>query len=882
MVNQQSKNEKEKKDPIIILKCLHESLKDRSAYGISKYAQEIISNKHYYPPSIVDYACQIIERYIPKTSNGYHLSINPSYATKHEIEFWNQFHQKVDRKNSTKIKEIRFRAFSEVTRTEDCTILPARLADLNSFFSRKYQYSITSLPSWISVEDVALHVDWEHRRWQIDKYDAQVEMGFVQLCWYINSLINKEECISVITSNKIDHPNRVGFLASQRLKKNYSFVERSPFMGHLVEPKGMFSESKLKDFLVKQADNSISITRKFDGSAKDILVNNIYGFRPQQARLMGNDENSSPYLFFPLDNLIWTGWEPLGHPQGRIDYPYFWNISKLLTLIVDFCDTNGLRVIVKPHPSCKEYPRLAKAFPSIAFQTDIDLVNLIREAKVIVCGLTKVAFNAAALGKHVITVGENPANYLPNVHNCFDDSDLISKMYDAIHLRFRAEINSADQILSKIHEYYSSSESSFLKTIRASQVAIKNKGINANIAHSVKIKKQRVDLADRIIVASNSGKIPVVFDISRLMKQNLVHSGISKFAFLLFRELNAISEIDLLPFISSFPKVADGLSAHELNATFESLSIDSAFSLDEGKLELIEEKFIYYSPHWALPPVGKKAQRVITLHDVLHLTEVLYEGAEVRKFTQGIIDSIRPVDHVVSVSKFSKRELQKIRPDLQNFSVVNLPPILTRLSGGCIEVRDSIRSLVTRLRRSFILIPVQGDHRKQLNLMVEASAAVIKSNKRLECIFFGKDSSASLLKSATDCQALRLGANCHFIDTPSDQELHYLYQNALTTLYLSNCEGYGLPPLEALSAGCLPIVLMTTGLTDSMHGYFHGLDVPASLQEICDKISEFTELSSARYWEEVLRCKMAMMYQLNISLGDEYCHIFQDNWLSSD
>lgn len=861
------------------LKDFHSSVRDKSFDLACLHAQKIIQNKQRYPHSIIDYVSAYVKRYVSIADSGYHLSINPSYATEQEVDFWDSVHAQATVLDAVKIKELRFRRFADSTLHEDSVVHPARLSDLFNLLSKKYRYSMTSLPRWVTADDVALHVDWEHRRWQLDKYDHRVEKGFVQLCWYIDSHVNNSECVSVITSNKLDHPNRLGFLAAQYLGITYTFVERSPFMGHLVEPRGMFGESKLKDFLVGSAAHELKLPHEGQTTAKSILVNNLYGFRPQETKPMEEAEQSVRFLFFPLDNLIWTGWEPLGHPQGRIDYSNFSNISQLLSLISEFCEANQLKVIVKPHPSCKEYPRLAKAFPSIAFETDKDLLSLIERASVIVCGLTKVAFNAAALGKHVISVGQNPANYLPNVHHCVDESDLIVKMNDAINNRLHAEANTIDSTLSKIQAYYTSCESRFLQHIPTTGKAAKHPIQVTPASYDLKVKTTKVELTKRIAAAISSQRIPVLYDISRSINVNLLHSGISKFTLILYRELSNISEVDVIPYINFLPKSQDGLPALELHSTLDALSIDFAYHPGKVQLESIEERFVYMSPHWSLPPVGKQAQRVITLHDVLHLTESFYEGTDVRRVTQEIIDSILPSDRVVSVSEFSKQELQRIRPDLKNVYVVNLPPVLNRLvAGSRSEVRDSIRALATKLRRSYVLIPVQGDPRKRLDVMVEAGSTAVAKRSALHCIFFGRGKSTALVQSSIEGSALRLGINCHFVDSPSDQELHYLYQNALTTLYLSDSEGYGLPPLEALAAGCLPIARLVTGLSDSMHGYSHGLDTSASVQDICNKILEFNDLTPTQYREETIRNQRAMTHQLGMCLGDEYYSVLHEAW----
>lgn len=861
------------------LKKLHALVRTKSYAEACTYAKLIIESKLHYPKSIQEYAGQLLKKHTPADSATYHLSINPSYATEQEVKFWNNVHDKTMAFGASTIKELRFRKFPEHTLQQDSTVNPARLSDLFNVLHKKFRYPLSSIPGWVSDDDVALHVDWEHRRWQIDKYEHKVEKGFIQLCWYIDSFINTENCVSVITSNKLDHPNRLGFLAAQKLGKKYSFVERSPFMGHLVEPRGMFGESRLGTFLVTTNQALMDSKAGQAASARAILNKNIYGFRPQETHAVDDSIKKNPFVFFPLDNLIWTGWEPYGHPQGAIDYPNFSDINQLMELLSEYCEVRKLKLIVKPHPSCKEYPRLAKRYPIIRFETEQDLAGLIDQASIIVCGLTKVAFNAAALGKYIITVGENPANFLPNVHQCVDKTDLVNKMTAALRSKHTCNESELDSILDRIQGYYQQTENNLYKLVAANHKQETSEPIKTSSSYHVKVKTSKPDLVTRIKSCSQNHRIPVLFDISRSINVNLLHSGISKFTLILYRELCSISEIDVIPYINFLPKSRDGLSAFELHQTLDALSVNFAYHPGKAQLESIDDRFVYLSPHWSLPPVSKQARRVITLHDVLHLTETFYEGTDVRKITKEIIDSIHSTDRVVSVSLFSKDELQRIRPDLQDVTIVNLPPVLNRLvAGSRSDVRKSIRNLAMKLRRMYILIPVQGDPRKRLDLMVQASSLAVSVDSDLHCIFFGRAASKYLVKKALEDTSIVLGRNCQFVEQPTDTELHFLYQNALTTLYLSDSEGYGLPPLEALAAGCLPIARMNTGLCDSMKNYSHFIPDSAGMQDICAKILEFKRYTPSKYREEIILNQRAMSRQMTMSLGNEYYKIIDETW----
>ncbi|QCR42574.1 hypothetical protein C1N91_02450 [Curtobacterium sp. SGAir0471] len=53
-----------------------------------------------------------------------------------------------------------------------------------------------------------------------------------------------------------------------------------------------------------------------------------------------------------------------------------------------------------------------------------------------------------------------------------------------------------------------------------------------------------------------------------------------------------------------------------------------------------------------------------------------------------------------------------------------------------------------------------------------------------------------------------------YIESPSDEKLAELYSGALATFYPSSYEGQGLPPLEAMAAGCPVIAFANSSVTE--------------------------------------------------------------------
>src|SRR3546814_958440 len=53
-----------------------------------------------------------------------------------------------------------------------------------------------------------------------------------------------------------------------------------------------------------------------------------------------------------------------------------------------------------------------------------------------------------------------------------------------------------------------------------------------------------------------------------------------------------------------------------------------------------------------------------------------------------------------------------------------------------------------------------------------------------------------------------------FLPDLEDRDLAALYCRSIIQLYLSQAEGFGLPPMEAMASGCPSIMLANTSLTE--------------------------------------------------------------------
>jgi FkbM family methyltransferase len=278
--------------------------------------------------------------------------------------------------------------------------------------------------------------------------------------------------------------------------------------------------------------------------------------------------------------------------------------------------------------------------------------------------------------------------------------------------------------------------------------------------------------------------------------------GIGRTAAALARELPRALPGDEVLLLTGARRPASPLStapnAHELPTN--AAMLDAAFEQVELP-ELLEElgADIYHGMTFAVPIAQTRAKRVATIHDVVfrRRPELVEEGL------RGYLDRWTEVscdlaDAVVTVSEFSRREIQALYPLSSRVEVIpnavddaffEPPPM--HVSGepyvlyvGAIEAKKNIAPLL----RGFAAL---------LRLAPELPHALVLAGG-------GGGAPFDLARALADEPAL--AGRVHAPGVVGESELRSLYAQAAALCYLSEYEGFGLPPLEALAAGTPCIV----------------------------------------------------------------------------
>ena len=132
-----------------------------------------------------------------------------------------------------------------------------------------------------------------------------------------------------------------------------------------------------------------------------------------------------------------------------------------------------------------------------------------------------------------------------------------------------------------------------------------------------------------------------------------------------------------------------------------------------------------------------------------------------------------------------------------------------------------------------VLMLLRGSHIKRLDLYLEA-LTLLRAGTDLRVAVITPDTSIAE-RVRHDVSELHL--------RPSDDGMKELFGRSRMFLLLSDVEGFGLPPLEAMGSGCVPVCRDSGGVRCYMRGEFAKLLFPrdVSVAEIVDEVARLIE-----------------------------------------
>ncbi len=251
---------------------------------------------------------------------------------------------------------------------------------------------------------------------------------------------------------------------------------------------------------------------------------------------------------------------------------------------------------------------------------------------------------------------------------------------------------------------------------------------------------------------------------------------------------------------------------------------------------------LFWSPHFNVPWTGiSPARQVTTIHDVFFLANPRLVSIPKFLYSRFLISkAIKRSRQVITVSEFSKSEILKY---------TGAAPEKIQVVHNGVN-RQSFKATAEwphnkwkKPENGYILYVGNVKPHKNLATLVKAHEQLATRGQSLPLWIVGKKDGfitgdSALLQQLGE-RARHSSGQVFFTGLVTDQELQTLYACARVFAFPSLYEGFGLPPLEAMAAGC-PVVAS---------------DIPV-LREVCQSAACYAAPANPHDWasklEEVL------------------------------
>jgi glycosyltransferase involved in cell wall biosynthesis len=227
---------------------------------------------------------------------------------------------------------------------------------------------------------------------------------------------------------------------------------------------------------------------------------------------------------------------------------------------------------------------------------------------------------------------------------------------------------------------------------------------------------------------------------------------------------------------------------------------------------------IFFSPHYNIPlfPIRTK-HRITTIHDVFHLAFHKSLGISQKIYAKLLINqALKQSDCVITVSEFSKTEILKYTNNKYGNKI-------TVIHNGVEFKPERLKNNInTEHNKPYFLYVGNVKPHKNLSRTIEAFRLLLSDYKcsqqekpyfiiagKKEGFITSDDNIANMINHDSLLQK-----HVMFTGWIIDEELNKLYANALALVFPSYYEGFGFPPLEAMSLGTPVVASIATSIPE--------------------------------------------------------------------
>jgi glycosyltransferase involved in cell wall biosynthesis len=206
---------------------------------------------------------------------------------------------------------------------------------------------------------------------------------------------------------------------------------------------------------------------------------------------------------------------------------------------------------------------------------------------------------------------------------------------------------------------------------------------------------------------------------------------------------------------------------------------------------------LYFATHYNIPLLYR-GRMLVTIYDLFHLAmPALVGGFHKSIYARFMFNAVRRKAHaIITISKFTKDELVRYTGEgRQEIHSIYL---------GVDESWFDIRKTQNPHEKPFLLYVGNVKPHKNLSGLIRAFALIADQTNH-DLLIVGKKEGFITGDETSSVEGAKLEGRVRFTGHVSDASLRQYVAHAEVLVFPSLYEGFGLPPLEAMAAGC-PVI----------------------------------------------------------------------------
>lgn len=243
----------------------------------------------------------------------------------------------------------------------------------------------------------------------------------------------------------------------------------------------------------------------------------------------------------------------------------------------------------------------------------------------------------------------------------------------------------------------------------------------------------------------------------------------------------------------------------------------------------------------ATGPLRSSAPVVVTIYDTIEFSQPLPSPQRVRRWAMRVYSRYvqravaRSAAAVITISNYSRNQVSQCFDIAANqIHAIHLAPPEIFYAMDATIVEDQVSSHFGV--KDYILAIASAVPRKNIPTLLQAYALLepsLRQKHHLVLVCTHQAAKNGLLKLAS---SLDIADNVTFLEQVSDNNLALLYNAARLFVFPSLEEGFGLPPLEAMTCGT-PVIASNTSSMPEVLGDAALLIPPRNLQELSEAMT---------------------------------------------